>query len=99
MPKRSQRKFDWGERNKPPFMPAPAVFSFLKEMNGEPSWTLADMAMSLKTHLAEAKRIAAIFEMQGYIKREGKDAWITTLSGQEVSGAKMPRFTLERVEQ
>jgi hypothetical protein len=99
VPKRSQREFDWGEPTKPFSLPAAAVFSFLKEMSGETNWTLGDMARSLKISATEGKHIAAIFELQGYIKREGKDTWITTLSGEEVSGAQMPRFKPDHVEE
>ena len=52
------------------------------------------MARSLKISVPQAKRIAAIFELQGYIKPETKGTWITTLSGQEVSGAKNCRASL-----
>jgi hypothetical protein len=86
-----QREFSWS-------VPAAEVFSFLKEISGEVNWSLADMAKSLKIPHPETKRIAEIFELQGYIKRDGNDAWITTQSGEEVSGAKLPRYTAKRIE-
>jgi hypothetical protein len=79
-------------------VPAAEVFSFLKEMSGEVSWSLDGMAKSLKIPLAETKRIAEVFKLQGYIKKEASGAWITTGSGEEVSGAKLPRYTAKHIE-
>jgi hypothetical protein len=78
--------------------PAAAVFSFLKEMSAETSWTLRDMEKTLKISADEAKQITTIFEIQVYIRAKDKDAWMTTESGEEVSRAKLPRFTPEHVE-
>jgi len=86
------------ERDADPSIPAAEVFSFLKEMSGEVDWVLRDMTKSLRIPMSEAQRIAAIFEIQGYIKPHEKGAWITTPSGEEVSRAKIPRFTQEHVE-
>jgi hypothetical protein len=102
MPKRSKRESSHVEADAAP--PAAEVFSFLKEMSGEISWTLADLKKALKVSETEARRITAIFEIQGYIKARGNNEgdngeWITTESGQEVSGAKFPRFTPDHVEQ
>jgi len=79
-------------------LPAAAVFSFLKEMSGEVSWGMRDLSAVLKIPTTEARRIAEIFQLQGYVKPDGKENWITTQSGQEVSGAKLPRYTLQHVE-
>jgi hypothetical protein len=35
---------------------------------------------------------------QKCVKQHGTGQWITTISGETVSGSKTPRFTLERVE-
>ena len=42
--------------------------------------------------------MAAILQLQGYIKQHGTDEWIATISGEAISGSKTPRFTPERVE-
>jgi hypothetical protein len=79
-------------------MPATEALSFLRETHGLTTWTAHDMAASLKINLADAKHVIAILELQGYVKPYGAK-WMTTLSGEEVSGSKPPRFTRERVEQ
>ena len=78
---------------------AAAAFSFLKETKGLLTWTLNDLAKSLKISVAEGKQVLAALEMQGYIKPHGRDQWLTTLAGETVSGAKSPRFTPESVEE
>ena len=78
---------------------AAAAFSFLKETKGLLTWTLSDLAKSLKISLAEAKQVLAALEMQGYIKPHGTGEWLTTLAGETVSGAKTPRFTPESIEE
>lgn len=74
------------------------VFSFLKEMKGELSWTARDMSDSLKIGVADVKRALPLLELQGYVKPEGKSQWITTSSGEAVAGAKAPRFNREAIE-
>jgi ribosomal protein S25 len=56
---------------------AAAAFSFLKETKGLLTWTVSDLAKSLKINLAEAKQVLAALEMQGYIKAHGRDEWLT----------------------
>jgi hypothetical protein len=72
---------------------ADAAFSFLKEMKGESTWTLRDLAGTLKLTLPEAKQVASVLEIQGYAKQFKGNEWMTTISGEQVSGAKTPRFT------
>jgi hypothetical protein len=78
-------------------LPAAAVLSFLKETRGIPSWNLKDLAKSLRISAAQAKRATALLEVQGYIERTGDGEWLTTVSGNTVSGSKSPRFTPEAV--
>jgi hypothetical protein len=78
---------------------AAAAFSFLKETKGLLTWSLNDLAKSLKISVAEGGQVLAALEMQGYIKPHGRDQWLTTLAGETVSGAKSPRFTPESVEE
>ena len=78
-------------------LPAAAVLSFLKETRGMPNWNLRDLARSLRISAAEAKRATALLEVQGYIGRTGDGDWLTTGSGNAVSGSKRPRFTPEAV--
>ena len=78
---------------------AAAAFSFLKETKGLLTWTLNDLAGSLKISVAEGKQVLAALEMQGYIKPHGRDQWLTTLAGETVSGAKSPRFMPESIEE
>jgi DNA-binding transcriptional regulator YhcF (GntR family) len=74
------------------------LFSFLKETRGMTSWTLRDLAKSLKISPAAAKHALAILEMQGYVKPTGSAEWITTPAGEIVSGSKLPRYSRETVE-
>jgi hypothetical protein len=78
-------------------LPAAAVLGFLKETRGMPSWNLKDLTKSLRISAAQAKRAAALLEVQGYIERTGDTEWLTTVSGNSVSGSKSPRFTSEAV--
>lgn len=78
---------------------ADAAFSFLKEMKGESTWTLRDLAGTLKLTLPEAKQVASVLEIQGYAKQFKGNEWMTTISGEEVSGAKTPRFRPETIEE
>jgi DNA-binding transcriptional MocR family regulator len=82
-----------------PFLPAAEVRSFLKETRGVPSWNIREMAKSLNISRAEAKRVAALLQAQGYIEPSSPDEWLTTVSGETVSGSKPPRFTPEAIEQ
>jgi hypothetical protein len=79
---------------------AEAALSFLRDTKGSLSWSLSDLSRTLKVPREEAERAAALLQMQGYIQPEsGKSGeWITTPSGETVSGAKTPRFDRETVE-
>jgi hypothetical protein len=79
-------------------MPAAEALSFLRDTRGLTTWTARDMADSLKINVADAKHVIAILELQGYVKPAESGGWMTTLSGEDVSGSKPPRYTCERVE-
>jgi DNA-binding MarR family transcriptional regulator len=79
-------------------MPAAEALSFLRDTRGVTTWTARDMAESLKIGVADAKHVIAILELQGYVKRTEDDEWMTTLSGEEVSGSRIPRYTRQRIE-
>lgn len=83
----------------PRSMPAAEAFSFLRETRGLATWTLDDMAKSLRITVADADHVAAILQLQGYVKPAGTDEWMTTLAGEDVSKSKPPRFTPERIEE
>jgi hypothetical protein len=83
---------------KAPSLPMAAVWSFLKDTRAAISWSTQELAKSLKISAAEAQRVAWVLQLQVYIKQHGTGEWITTISGETVSGSKTPRFTLERVE-
>jgi DNA-binding transcriptional MocR family regulator len=85
-----------------PSTPVEAVFSFLKDTKGALTWSARDFASTLNVRKEEAEHALAYLEAQGYVqpvhqKRSG--LWMTTPAGESVSGAKMPRFTGESVEQ
>ncbi|HEY8716370.1 MAG TPA: hypothetical protein VIM00_13390 [Candidatus Acidoferrum sp.] len=82
-----------------PSVPAAAVMSFLKDTRALLSWTTKDLSKTLGIAVAEATRVLAIMEMQGYIKAapDGR-GWFTTPAGQAVSGSKLPHYTRERVD-
>lgn len=82
-----------------PSVPAAAALSFLRETRGLTAWNVGDLAKTLRISGADANRVIAILELQGYVKAAGNDGWMTTLSGEEVSGSRLPRFTRERVKQ
>jgi hypothetical protein len=82
-----------------PSVPAAAVMSFLKDTRGSLTWTTLDLAEALGTTAAEAAKVLAIMEMQGYVKHaHGGPAWLTTPAGETVSGSKLPHFTRERID-
>jgi hypothetical protein len=82
-----------------PSVLAAAVMSFLKDTRGSVTWATRDLAETLGIAAAEATKVLAIMEMQGYVKatQGGKD-WLTTSAGETVSASKLPHFTRERVE-
>jgi hypothetical protein len=87
-------------KSKPlPAIPVAEALSFLRETRGVSTWTVRDMAKSLRVKSADAERVIAVLELQGYAKRAGADDWMTTLSGEEVSGSKLPRYTREGTEE
>ena len=81
-----------------PSVPIEAVFSFLKGTKGTSSWTKQDFAGTLKISLADAAKILPVIQMQGYI-HPYHDEWVTTTAGEDVSGARPPRFSPEKVEE
>jgi hypothetical protein len=78
-------------------VPAAELLSFLKQTRGLTTWSVADLAKSLKIPTATAKQLLPVLEIQGYIKAESAE-WTTTSAGYEVSGSKMPRLQRESVE-
>ena len=74
------------------------MFSFLKGTKGTSSWTKQDFAGTLKISLADAAKILPVIQMQGYI-HPYHDEWVTTTAGEDVSGARPPRFSPEKVEE
>lgn len=82
-----------------PSVPAAAVMSFLKDTRGSVTWTTRDLAETLGIAAAEAARVLAIMEIQGYVKpAQGGKEWLTTSAGETVSASKLPHFTRERVD-
>ena len=82
-----------------PSIPAAAVMSFLKDTRGLVSWSSRDLTETLGIAAAEAAKVIAIMEMQGYVKsQQGGREFFTTGEGQAVSGSKLPHLTVERVE-
>ena len=79
-------------------MPIEAVFSFLKGTKGTSSWTKQDFAGTLKISVADAAKILPVIQMQGYI-HPYHDEWVTTTAGEDVAGARPPRFSPEKVEE
>jgi DNA-binding transcriptional MocR family regulator len=81
-------------------VPAEAALSFLKDTKGTLTWSVRDLADSLKISHRDAQQVIPFLEAQGYVQRaKEKDEWMTTPAGESVSGAKPQRFTRERVEQ
>ena len=81
-------------------IPVQAVLSFLKETRGMLTWSVKDMAKSLKISIAAAKQVISVLQLQGYVaSAEDRDEWLTTEQGNMVSGSAAPRFTRKRVEE
>ena len=78
--------------------PAAEALSFLRQTRGLSTWTAGDLVRTLNISLADAQQVISILALQGYIKPSAKNKLMTTLSGESVSGSKIPRFTPERVE-
>jgi hypothetical protein len=88
-----------GPRSAIPAVPAEAALSFLKDTKGAVSWNLGNMAAVLKIPRKDTEQVLAVLEAQGYIAPSGKKEWMTTAAGESVSGAKMPRFSRQSVEE
>jgi len=81
-----------------PSVPIEAVFSFLKGTKGSSSWTKQEFAKALKINAADAAKVLPVIQMQGYI-HPYHDDWVTTTAGEDVSGARPPRFSPAKVEE
>ena len=81
-------------------IPAEAAMSFLRDTKGLLTWSLRDMSQTLNISSEEAERVVALLEIQGYVQPEAHKSgeWLTTSSGETVSGAKTPRFDRASVE-
>src|ERR1700732_2839900 len=83
-----------------PSIPADAALSFLKDTKGKLTWSVSDLADTLKISRGDAEQVIALLAAQGYVKRAGgANEWMTTPAGESVSGAKPSHFTRERVDQ
>jgi hypothetical protein len=107
MPKRSpkhtpqQRVGDRQESPRQlPSVSAAAVFSFLKDTRGALTWKMRDFQDCLNIGAKDAKQTLTILQMQGYIQqKDDTDEYLTTSSGEAVSGSKLPRMIRESVEE
>jgi len=82
-----------------PTIPIAAVFSFLKGMRGTLTWREEDLIATLKVARKDADKILALLQMQGYVQKTESAEWLTTASGEIVSGSKSPRFKPANIEQ
>jgi hypothetical protein len=83
-----------------PSVSTSAVFSFLKDTRGALTWTMRDFQDCLNIGAKDTKQILAILQMQGYIQqKDDTDEYLTTASGEAVSGSKLPRMKRESVEE
>jgi hypothetical protein len=87
------------ERQTQPSIPAESALSFLKDTKGATTWSVRDLAETLKISRRDAEQVIAFHEAQGYVKRASSDGWMTSPEGESVSGAKFPRFARESVTQ
>jgi hypothetical protein len=107
MPKRSPKhtpQQNVGDRREPPrqlpSVSTSAVFSFLKDTRGALTWSIRDFQGCLNIGAKAAKQILAILQMQGYIQqKDNTDEYLTTASGEAVSGSKLARMKRESVEE
>ena len=100
IPKATAEGPNHAAKSKPlPAIAAAEALSILRETRGVSTWKVQDMAKSLKIEPADAERVIAVLELQGYVKGAAPDEWMTTLSGEEVSGSKAPRYTRDRIEE
>ena len=82
-----------------PSIPIAAVFSFLKDMRGRLRWSEQDLIATLKVTRTDASKILMLLQMQGYVQKTESGEWLTTASGESVSGSKSPRFKPANIEQ
>jgi hypothetical protein len=82
-----------------PSISADAALSFLKDTKGAVTWSVSDLAATLKISRTDAERVVALLAAQGYVQPAHQGEWMTTPAGESVSGAKLPRFSQESVEQ
>jgi hypothetical protein len=107
MPRRSSKhtpQQNVGDREQSPrqlpSVSTSAVFSFLKDTRGALTWKMRDFQDCLNIDAKDAKQILAILQMQGYIQqKDDTDEYLTTASGEAVSGSKLPRMKRARVEE
>jgi DNA-binding transcriptional MocR family regulator len=88
-------------RPKPlPSIPAEAALSFLKDTKGMLTWSVRDLADALGITQRDAEQVIPLLQAQGYVQpQHGTHQWMTTPSGETISGTKPPRFTRQSVEQ
>ena len=80
-------------------IPAEAALSFLKDTKGALTWTIRDLAATLNINRTDVDRVIALLQAQGYVQAaHANGEWMTTPSGETVSGAKLPRFDRTSVE-
>jgi hypothetical protein len=83
-----------------PPIPSAAVFSFLKDTRGDLTWAAHDLAEALKLSRQDANKILTVLQLQGYVHQNpDSQQWLTTASGEIVSGSTLPRLSRESVEQ
>ena len=83
-----------------PSIPASAVFSFLKDSRGALTWTARDLADALRLSEQDANKILTLLQLQGYVQQKAESQeWLTTASGEMVSGSTVPRLSREKIEE
>lgn len=82
-----------------PSISAEAALSFLKDTKGAVTWSVSDLAATLKSSRTDAEQAVALLAAQGYAQAAPEGEWMTTPAGESVAGAKLPRFSRESVEQ
>jgi hypothetical protein len=107
MPKRSPKHIpqqnvgNREETSRPlPSVPTSAVFSFLKDTRGALTWSVRDFQDCLNIGAKDAKQSLEILQMQGYVQqKDDTNEYLTTASGEAVSGSKLPRMKRASVEE
>ncbi len=82
-----------------PSIPIAAVFSFLKDMRGSLTWSEEDLIAALKVTRKDADKTLTLLQMQGCVQKTESGEWLTTASGEIVSGSKSPRFNPANIDQ